>query len=96
MPLYDSDEGMARQVLASDAPALAGITIEQLKRDGWARLNVPAPFVPFADGFPSPSGKLEFVSARMAEVGLDPVPTYTPPYEAARRDTDLARRSPWR
>jgi anaerobic selenocysteine-containing dehydrogenase len=92
--VYDSDETMARQVLDSDAPAMAGITLERLKRDGWARLNVPEPFVPFAHGFPSPSGKLEFVSPHMAEVGLDPVPTYTPPYEAAHQDTELAARYP--
>ena len=92
--VYDSDEEMARQVLETDAPALAGITLERLRRDGWARLSVPTPFVPFADRFPSPSGRLEFVTARMAEVGLDPVAGYTPPGEAAQRDTDLARRFP--
>jgi anaerobic selenocysteine-containing dehydrogenase len=92
--VHDSDEEMARQVLDSDAPALAGITLERLKREGWMRLSVPTPFVPFADGFPSPSGKLEFVSPRMASAGLDPVATYTPPYEAAQRDTELARRYP--
>ncbi len=92
--LYDSDEDMARQVLNADAPALAGITLERLKRDGWARLAVPEPFVPFADGFPTPSGKLEFFSARMAEAGLDPVPTYTPPGEAAQRESELVKRYP--
>jgi anaerobic selenocysteine-containing dehydrogenase len=30
----------------------------------------------------------------MAESGLDPVPAYTPPYEAAQRDTPLAERYP--
>jgi anaerobic selenocysteine-containing dehydrogenase len=75
--VYDSDEEMAGQVLASDAPALAGITLERLRRDGWARLAVPTPFVPFADGFLTASRKLEFYSSRMAEAGLDPVPTYT-------------------
>jgi len=93
--VYEGDEEMARQVLDTDAPALAGITLERLQREGWARLSVPAPFVPFANGFPSPSGKLEFVSARMADVGLDPVATYTPPGEAAAtRETDLGRRYP--
>lgn len=92
--LYDSDEEMARQVLDSEAPALAAITLERLKRDGWARLSVPTPFVPFAHGFPSTSGKLEFFSSRMVEVGLDPVPTYTPPYEAAQGNADLAARYP--
>jgi anaerobic selenocysteine-containing dehydrogenase len=92
--VHASDDDLARAVLDSADPALAGITLERLKRDGWARLQVPTPFVPFAHGFPTPSGRLEFVSARMVEAGLDPVPTYTPPYEAAQRDTDLARRYP--
>jgi anaerobic selenocysteine-containing dehydrogenase len=86
--LYNSDEEMARQVLDSPDPALAGITLERLKREGWARLSVPTPFAPFANGFPSASGKLEFFSQRMAEAGLDPVPVYTPPYEAAGGATD--------
>jgi anaerobic selenocysteine-containing dehydrogenase len=92
--VYDTDEAMARQVLASGDPVLEGITLERLRRDGWARLNVPTPFAPFANGFRTKSGKLEFYSSRMAEAGLDPVPTYTPPYEAAQRGTELARRYP--
>jgi Anaerobic dehydrogenases, typically selenocysteine-containing len=58
------------------------------------RLAVPEPFVPFADGFPAPSGKLEFYTARMTEAGLDPLAGYTPPYEAAQRGTPLAARYP--
>src|SRR5262245_30894245 len=92
--VYDADDDLARAVLDTDDPALAGITLERLKRDGWARLTVSTPFVPFADGFPTPSGKLEFVSPRMIEAGLDAVPAYTHPYEVAQRDTDLAARYP--
>jgi anaerobic selenocysteine-containing dehydrogenase len=92
--VYDTDEEMARQVLASGDPVLEGITLERLRRDGWARLDVPTPFAPFANGFRTKSGKLEFYSPRMADAGLDPVPTYTPPSEAAQRDTELARRYP--
>ncbi|HEX2441388.1 MAG TPA: molybdopterin oxidoreductase family protein [Methylomirabilota bacterium] len=92
--VYDSDDDLARAVLGSEDPALIGITLERLKRDGWARLNVPTPFVPFAEGFPTPSGKLQFVSPRMVEAGLDPVPTYTPPAEAAQDRTELAARYP--
>jgi anaerobic selenocysteine-containing dehydrogenase len=84
--VYASDDDLARAVLDSDDAALAGITLERLKTEGWARLAVPTPFVPFAGGFPTPSGRLEFDSPRMAEAGLDPVPTYTPPYEAAARE----------
>src|SRR5262249_39334563 len=53
--LYDSDETMARQVLDSGHPSLEGITLERLKARGWMRLNCADPFVPFADGFPTPS-----------------------------------------
>src|SRR6185436_5674054 len=66
----------------------------ELKARGWMRLAVPDPFVPFATSFPSPSGKLEFVSDRMAQAGLDPIAGYTPAYETAQRDTALAREYP--
>ena len=88
--LYDSDETMARQLLESGHPSLAGITFEELKARGWMRLNYPDPFVPFAKGFPTASGKLEFVSERMAQSGLDPVAGYTPSHETSQRDTTLA------
>jgi anaerobic selenocysteine-containing dehydrogenase len=40
--LADSDEQVARDLLASGHPWLEGITYERLLRDGWARLAVPA------------------------------------------------------
>src|ERR1044072_5396445 len=89
--IYDSDEEIARQFLDSGPPSLSGITLEALKKYGSIRLNYPDPFVPFAHEFPSPSGKLEFVSERMAEEGWDSLAGYTPPYETAQRDTPLAR-----
>ncbi len=92
--LYDSDETMARQLLGSGHPSLAGITLEELKARGWMRLAYPDPFVPFANGFPTPSGRMEFVSDRMAQAGLDPVAGYTEAYEASQRDTPLARDHP--
>jgi anaerobic selenocysteine-containing dehydrogenase len=88
--LYDSDESIARQILDSGHPSLGGITLEELKRRGWMRLNYPDPFVPFAAGFPTASGRLEFVSERMAQAGLDPVAGYTPSHETAQRGTALA------
>ena len=92
--LYDSDETMARQVLDSGHPSLDGITLETLKARGSIRLNYPDPFVPFATTFPTPSGKMEFVSDRMAQAGLDPVAGYTPSHETAQRGTALAREYP--
>jgi anaerobic selenocysteine-containing dehydrogenase len=93
-PLYDSDETMARQVLDSGHPSLCGITLEELRARGWMRLRYPDPFVPFAAGFPTPSGKLELVSERMAQAGLDPLAGYTPAHETSQRDTALARDYP--
>src|SRR5262252_3767849 len=58
------------------------------------RLGEPQPWAPLAKGVPSPSGRLAFYSARAAEAGLDPLPTYTPPYESTPRDRALARRYP--
>ncbi|MGW3366826.1 molybdopterin-containing oxidoreductase family protein [Streptosporangium canum] len=71
--LYDSDLELAEQLLASGHPSLEGITVDRLRKEGWVRLNVPQPFVPFADGFPTPSGRLEFGSG----------PAYVPPHTAS-------------
>lgn len=69
----DSDEELVDQALEG-----SGITREQLEREGWVRLNLPRPFTPFAEGFPTPSGKLEFYSHRLEKMGLDPLPYYEP------------------
>lgn len=92
--LYESEETIARQMLDSAHPSVKGITLEALKARGSIRLSYPDPFVPFADAFPTPSGKLEFVSERMAQAGLDPVAGYTPSREISQRDTTRARQYP--
>jgi anaerobic selenocysteine-containing dehydrogenase len=92
--LYDNDEAMARQLLDSGHPSIAGITLEELKARGWMRLRYPDPFVPFATDFPTASGRLEFFSDRLAEAGLEPVAGYTPACETSQRDTTLAREYP--
>lgn len=93
--LYDSDEEVIRQMLAQPDPALAGITFEKLQEQGWARLNLPSPAIPFADGkFPTPSGKVEFYSKKMADAGYDPLPAYVVEAESPAGDPDLARAYP--
>ena len=58
-------------------PALAGITVDQLRREGSLPL-APAEDVPFAAGvFPTPSGRVELYSEQLAALGLDPLPGYT-------------------
>jgi anaerobic selenocysteine-containing dehydrogenase len=80
----DSDEDICRTALASRSGRMAGIDWEQAKQKGWQRLAVPSRFAPFAEGgFPTPSGKCEFHSAWLEGQGLDPLPFYNPPAEAA-------------
>jgi anaerobic selenocysteine-containing dehydrogenase len=72
------DEGLIREFLAKGDASVHGITWEQLVRDGWARVNLPRPYMPFADGAPTPSGKVEFYSAWMERQGLPALPAYVP------------------
>ncbi|MEP7001644.1 MAG: molybdopterin-dependent oxidoreductase, partial [bacterium] len=93
--MADDDLTLIRQSLDTQSPRLEGVTFDALLERGWTRLNVPTPFLPYAEGnFPTPSGKCEFYSSRLAELGLDPVPTYIPPYESVERDPDLVARYP--
>jgi anaerobic selenocysteine-containing dehydrogenase len=72
------DEGLIREFLAKGDPSVRGITWEQLVRDGWVRVELPRPYRPFADGAPTPSGKVEFYSAWLERQGLPALPTYVP------------------
>jgi anaerobic selenocysteine-containing dehydrogenase len=93
--LLETDEQMARQALRWEHPHLAGITFEDLESQGSVRLNVGDPFVPFADGgFPTPSGKVEIRSERLAADGMDPVPDYVPPRENPQSAPERAREYP--
>jgi anaerobic selenocysteine-containing dehydrogenase len=91
----DSDEDICRQALESANPRMAGIEWDALKAQGWQRLNVPARFAPFAEGnFPTPSGKCEFWSQTAVDLGMDPLPAYTPPRESAQSAPQLAEKYP--
>ena len=93
--MRDNDVELIRQALDSESDKLDGVTLEALLDKGYMRLNVPRPYLPFANGnFPTPSGKCELFSQRLADMGLDPVPTYTPPYESADSSPELAARFP--
>ena len=91
----DSDDDLARQAFRADDPRVRGLDWETLKAEGWRRLDLPRPYAPFAQGgFPTPSGKCEFWSARMQDAGFDPLPDYVAPYESTASNPDLARRYP--
>ena len=73
-----TDEQMALDSLDWSSPALADISMDQLKRDGYARLKVGTPdtYAPHANGgFPTPSGKVE-LKASMAAGGNFVLPLF--------------------
>ncbi|MGQ0668846.1 MAG: molybdopterin-containing oxidoreductase family protein [Actinomycetota bacterium] len=95
LELQESDEEIIRRVLDADHPWLEGITFERLLEEGWAKLRVPEDWRPFADGnFPTPSGKCELYSERLAELGFDPLPAFEPAPESPAGDPELAARYP--
>jgi len=72
----DADDVIAEVLAATaaDNPALEGITLERLQREGTVPLALDDT-VPFAGGrFPTTSGKIELYSQALADMGLDPLP----------------------
>jgi anaerobic selenocysteine-containing dehydrogenase len=70
----DDDEALCRQAFGGR------VDFERLLAQGYASL--PVPEAPFADGaFPTPSGKCEFFSERLARQGFDGLPDHVPNHE---------------
>ena len=93
--LTDDDDTLVEHALETTEPQMRSVTLDRLRKDGWVRLDLPTPYAPFANGgFHTPSGKCEFYSARMKEMGLDPLPSFTPPYESPTSSPDLAKKYP--
>jgi len=70
----DDDATLCRQAFGD------AVDFALLESQGFATLAMPD--APFAEGqFPSPSGKCEFYSARLAAQGLDGLPDHLPNYE---------------
>lgn len=89
----ESDDEIAAQAFNKNDARAIHFDWESLKRSGWKKLNMPA--APFAEGgFTTPSGKCEFFSESMLADGLDPVPTYIPPYESVASNPVLAEKYP--
>ncbi|MGH7359080.1 MAG: molybdopterin-dependent oxidoreductase, partial [Candidatus Rokuibacteriota bacterium] len=81
--------------LRAAGPAAAGVTHERLRAERSVRISVPRPFLPFADGAPTPSGRVEFYSETLLGEGLPPLPTYVPLRES-RDDPAIGSRYPLR
>jgi len=89
----ESDDELAAQAFNAQDVRAVGFDWESLKRKGWQKLNMPE--APFAQGgFLTPSGKCEFYSEQMKADGLDPLPTYLPPYESVASNPALGARYP--
>ncbi len=85
----DSDETLCRAVYGDK------IDFTELLDKGFATLKLPD--APFADGhFPTPSGRCEFFSERLAAQGLDGLPDHVPNYETpgSSKEFPLAMISP--
>jgi len=73
----DSDEALCRQAYGDE------VNFDELLSHGFVSLNTPQ--APFAQGnFPTPSGRCEFFSERLAASGQDGLPDHVPNYEAAQ------------
>jgi anaerobic selenocysteine-containing dehydrogenase len=98
--LRASDEELIDDALDVDAlmpghDFFEGITREALERKHSIPLNVPrtnGAYLPFANGFATPSGKAELYSEALAAEGLDPVAAYIAPTES--RHSEQARQYP--
>ncbi|MDP3170283.1 MAG: molybdopterin oxidoreductase family protein [Polaromonas sp.] len=89
----DDDETLCRAAFSD--PDGDKVDFEELLNKGFATL--PIPDAPFAEGrFPTPSGKCEFFSARLAAQGLDGLPDHLENHETAGSSSDypLAMISP--
>jgi anaerobic selenocysteine-containing dehydrogenase len=80
-------DAMIEAALASGAPQLAGITRERLENDPHVRLNLHGdgsdePWLPFANGFPTPSGKARLYDKDLIAHGMDPVASFVMPEES--------------
>lgn len=91
----ETDDELASQAFNRDDPRAFGVTPEALKAQGWVRLNLPRPSVPYAQGaFRTPSGKCEFYAETLTAQGHDPLPAWTPPAESVSSNPALAQRYP--
>ncbi|MHB1692775.1 MAG: molybdopterin oxidoreductase family protein [bacterium] len=83
----DYEEDIARQALDLPYWRDKGITLERLKKEKFIMLNIPER--PFADfNFSTASGKIEFKSKKLAELGLFDIPDYKPIKEKDKTDKE--------
>jgi len=88
-PCFRETDAELLESLFADAPA--GITLAELRRRGWAKVDLGQGAAPHAEGgFGTPDGKVQLRAEPLAAQGVDALPFYDPPAEAA--DPELAQR----
>ena len=96
---HETEDQMIDTALDVEHPWLNGLTRANLEQQGHIRLNFAnstgdneAPFLPFAEGnFATKSGKAELYSEALANEGLDPVASFTPPHESRHTNNGHSR-----
>jgi molybdopterin guanine dinucleotide-containing S/N-oxide reductase-like protein len=88
---------MIDAALSSGVPQLQGISRERLEREPQVRLNLHGdgsdqPWLPFAKGFPTPSGRARLYDGELIAQGMDPVAEFVAPEES--RHSPMAKRYP--
>jgi anaerobic selenocysteine-containing dehydrogenase len=90
------DDALHVDALGTGQSFIEGITREALEREHSIPLNVPrtieGAYLPFANGFATPSGKAELFSEALGATGLDPVAAFTAPTES--RHSEQAKQFP--
>lgn len=84
-----SDEDMLKELIDPEFnPMFEGVTWDLLKENGWARAALESPRRPgvTTGKWPTPSGKIEIYSERMAKLGMDPLPAHLPETEGLEND----------
>lgn len=94
--LQTSDEDLLRELLAGAThPFMDGITYERLVAEGSMKVGRPVDWRPYAaGGFATASGKAQLVAPGLADLGLDPLPNWTPAREGLHGDPALRARFP--
>ncbi len=78
----DTDETLAKTAFGDT------VSFDTLLEQGYATL--PLPDAPFANGaFPTPTGRCEFASNRLAARGLDPLPNHLPNFETVGSNAEF-------
>jgi anaerobic selenocysteine-containing dehydrogenase len=87
--LFDDDETILEQALGKK------VDLGELRRVGWLKVPYPEDGRAWGAGvFPTPSGRVELVSDRLATMGQPALPTFVAPREGPHGDPALADRFP--